>query len=543
MCDTNRLTSDVDSVSVASARAGRSVALRRGWFVVGMFAFAALVLSGCLTILPQWQRTVEIQHSDVTELNDKNPIIAQSGQNRFILFIGDTQSGDKELFLQRMNAAGQLVGGATKLTNNTGEDDQPQLAEQDGWLYVVWRYKQTPSDPYAIWWARVNTTTLSYASGPTLVTTLPGDSYTPQLAVRSDGTSVVVWQQVDNNLGTIYYRQVNSNGTFGGAEVIVSQGPGCASASYDQRNPRVTRSYSGGGFAQVAWIGQNSGGDSVYWREMDNTSNAPSTDCIVLSDGVTYAGPEIDLDLAINPGTNRSYVAWTHQNQPGNDEDVYFRSVSFFFPGQPCDILNVSNAVTTTSEGGVRIAAGHAISNWVHLVWERYNQTAGQGSIRYALIQDGANCANAGQKTPTKITPSGNLSLSGLPVPPTADVDSPKIAVATNAVIARLSDGSSTMMMSAQGAQFDEAALLAQMSSEEASADSSDAAVTPAFNEGPAPATASLDTLHATEAQNETPPQPAPDCAATPDHPRCVEQARLSQMGGMMGYAPIAQQP
>ena len=197
----------------------------------------------------------------------------------------------------------------------------------------------------------------------------------------------------------------------------------------------------------------------------------------------------------------------------------------------------MSNAVTTTSEGNVRITAGHTISNWAHLVWERYNQNAGQGAIRYALIQDGASCANAGQKTPTKITPSSNLSLSGQPVPPSADVDSPKIAVATNAVIARPSGGSGAMMMSAQSAQFDPTALLAQMSSEDSSADDSGAAATPAFDEGPASAMASLNALHTTEAQNETPPQPAPDCAATPDHPRCVEQAGLSQMGGMMGMA------
>jgi hypothetical protein len=492
--------------------------------LLGLLAFAAIALSGCLTILPQWQPTDEIQHQDSSmALDDSNPIVVQSGQERFILFIGETTDGDVDLFVQRMNAAGQLVGSPAQLTVNSGEDSQPQLAEQDGWLYLVWRYRHTPSDPYQVWWARVSTATLSYAAGPAQVNgSLTGDGHTPQLAVRPNGTTVAVWEQRDGITGTIYYRQVNFNGTFASAPVIVSQGTGCAPAGYHQRAPRVTRSFPAGSFAQIAWIGNNAGGDSVYWREFDNSSSSPSSDCLILSNPVNYPGPEIDLDMAINPSNNRSYVAWTHRNDNSNDDDVYFRSVDYFSL-QPCDILNVSNAVTTTSEGGVRIAAGHTISNWVHLVWERFNQTAGQGAIRYALIQDGANCAVSGQKTPTKITPSSNLSLSGAPVPSGADVDSPRIAVARNAIISRYNGGSgSTLMMSAQAD--------AEAPPVESAAEAGAEATVP--DERPALPAGVAHGASETEAQNDAAPAAPLDCAATPDHPRCQE---LAESNGRIG--------
>jgi len=495
--------------------------------LLGLLAFAAIALSGCLTILPQWQPTDEIEHQTFSPvLNDSNPIVVQSGQERFILFIGDTTDGDVDLFLQRMNAAGQLVGSPAQLTINTGEDSQPQLAEQDGWLYLVWRYRHTPSSPYTVWWARVSTATLSYAAGPAQVNgSLTGDGHTPQLAVRPNGTTVAVWEQRSGITGTIYYRQVNFNGTFASAPVTVSQGTGCAPAGYHQRAPRVTRSFPDGSFAQIAWIGNNAGGDSVYWRNFHNTTSSASSDCLILSGPVDYAGPEIDLDMAINPSNNRSYVAWTHRNDGSNDDDVYFRSVDYSSL-QRCDILNVSNAVTTTSEGGVRIAAGHTISNWVHLVWERFNQTAGQGAIRYALIQDGANCAVSGQKTPTKITPSGNLSLSGAPVPSGADVDSPRIAVARNAIISRYNGGSgSTLMMSAQAD--------AEAPSVESAAEAGAKATVP--GERPALPVGVAHDASETEAQNDAAPAAPLDCAATPDHPRCQELAALAESNGRIG--------
>lgn len=496
--------------------------------VGGLFAFALVVLTGCVTILPQWQATREISRQDTNQpITDTTPIIVQSGNERFILFIGATTDGDDELFLQRMNAAGQLVGSPAQLTSNSGADDQPRMVEQDGWLYVVWRFGLTPSWNYQVWWARVSTATLAYAAGPVQVSA-SGDSTTPDLAVRSNGTSVVVWAN-SNPTSTIYYRQVVSDGTFLSAPVIVSQGAGCAGAQYSQFSPRVTRSFPSGSYAQIAWIGDNGpGSDSVYWRDFYNSLSAASSNCLVLSDSVDYPGSEIDLDMAINPANNHSYVAWTHQNQSTNDWDVYYRRVNF--TPAPCQILNLSNAITTTSEGGVRIAAGHTVSNWVHLVWERYDQTAGQGAIRYALVQDD-DCS----ATPARITPSGNVALSVSPVPAGADVDLPRIAVARNAVIARANGGggggSLMMALDAEQTALLEAAL--------------PEAAPPAegvFDERPALRPAADMDGEARESENTGQPAPPPDCAADPKHPRCVEIAMMeaSQFSTMSAQAASA---
>lgn len=499
----------------------------------GIFVFALAVLTGCITVLPQWRPTREISRQSIIQpITDTTPIIVQSGNERFILFVGlHEEDGDYDLYLQRMNAAGALVGNPWRLTQNSGLDDQPRMVEQGGWLYIVWRYRPSPTVAYQVWWARVNTMTLNYAADPRHVSGgVPGDDETPDLAVRPDGTSIVVWAN-RNPTSKIYYRQVFSDGIFTGYPVIVSQGTGCENLwLFDQYSPRVTRSW-GGVFAQIAWIGINnsSGGDSVYWREFNNTASngqgAPSSDCLVLSDQTNYPGREIQFDMAINLENNDSYVAWEHRNDGSNDGDVYYRRVKFV-PFQVCKTLNLSNAIMETDEGNVRIAAGHAVSNWVHLVWERFSETAGQGAIRYALVQD-MDCS----ATPTRITPYVNATLSLPPVPANADVDSPRIAVAQNAPIVLINGaGGGTLMMSA-AAEGDR--LTATTTSEAGSPPGE------VFDERPMPSVGVEGAAAAQEAENTGQPVPMPDCAAEPDHPRCVEVAMMEalQMSALSAQA------
>ncbi|MDW8054101.1 MAG: hypothetical protein RMJ86_06115 [Anaerolineae bacterium] len=520
-------------------RAPAAATLAKRLIVGGIFVFALAVLTGCITILPQWRPTREIGRQFSSQpITGTTPIIVQSGNERFILFIGfDESGGDNDLYLQRMNAAGELVGSPVRLTINTGADDQPRMVEQGGWLYIVWRYLHTPSSSYGVWWVRVNTATLYHAAGPTEVSSgVPGDNVSPDLAVRPDGTSVVVWAN-RNPTSTIYYRQVISNGTLASTPVIVSQGPGCAPAQFAQVLPRVTRSLFGR-YAQIAWIGGSSAVDSsVYWREFDNNdrggAGAPSSDCFRLSDGVDYAGVTSgprQFDLAINPLNGDSYVAWSHYGLASgfSSYNVYFRRVQFS-PRQVCKLLNLSNAITTAHDLNVRIAAGHAVSNWVHLVWERFQSaSAEQSAIHYALVED-TDCS----ASPRRIT-TNDVVLSRSPVPAYANVESPRIAVAQNAPIVLIRNTSGSLLVMGAAAAGHS---LTTTTTPEAGSPPSEV-----FEERPMPSVGVEGAAAAQEAENIGQPMPMPNCAAESDHPRCVEIAMMEtlQMSALSAQASSA---
>lgn len=470
---------------------------------------AASALSACkvVDIIPNWkQPAIEIQHDNFpSAFDDRSPVVVEENGFRYVLFSGGIGGGESELFLQKLSLTG-TVSSLVRLTNNSGIDIEPQMVSGgNGFLYITWTYRIDSSSAYQIWFLRVRTSDLVTVQGPIQVSKDPLDnahSRFSQVAYNSsDNHAVVVWAS-ETPTSTIYYNRVNLTGAL--TPTIVSQGPGCASNLYPQYQPRLTRSYPHGSYSQIAWVGYTgSSSDSVFWREFYNKSGLPSSDCIILSDMVDFGGLEGDLSMAINPDNNRSYVAWSHYNDAWFDGDIYLRSVDFYY--NRCNIINISEAITTTDDYNVSIAAGHAISNWVHLAWERSNVTASNGAIQYTLVQDGSNCAgNVTARTP--ITLSANMSLGTAPVPGAADLDSPRIAVRTNALIARAVN---------TGAGPDQPLEQAGMTALPAPLYPPQAK----FNEG-SPA---RQTVAGAPAASEAASTHSPlNCTATPDHPKCT---------------------
>lgn len=487
---------------------------------------ASWALSACLVvdIIPNWRPVAqEINHNgSLDALNDSQPVVVEENGFRYVLFSGElTNNGDTELFLQKLSLTGTVTS-LVRLTNNVGVDIEPRMvAGGNGFLYITWTYRFNISSAYQIWFLRVRTSDLGIAQGPTLVSrqslsTI--DSYSSQLVYSPDLNQVsVVWAS-DVPTSTIYYNRVTASAAL--TPTVVSQGTGCASAVHSQSRPRLTRSYPAGNFSQIAWVGFNGpNADSVYWREFDNINGQSSSNCIILSDLVTYPGLENELSMAMNTQNNRSYVGWAHTNTGSNDGDIYLRSVDFNY--NLCNLINISGAITTTSDRLANIAAGHTISNWVHLTWERFDVDAGNGAIQYNLVQDGSNCAGTLQQR-TPITLTANVSLGTVPTT-TADLDTPRIAVQTNALIARPTGSTSSLLAA---------------SSDQPPVPYHPASANPDFShfgEGGAPTQANL--AIAVEAQSV--PHATLDCAATPQHNKCTSPDNPANRVSPQGLAPV----
>lgn len=417
------------NMSPANRRAAIATFVKR-LVAAGVSALAGVTLTGCITILPQWRPAVRI-----TSFDAYAPIILQSGNDRFVLLEGYLPNNaggySSGLFLQRIDAAGRLVGSPVAVTNASSAVavTRADAAERNGWLYVVWeqRYSNTES---AIMWAKVNTTTLQPAVQTRVSEGLSHLNEQPRLAVRPNGTSVVVWKYREPNSPTtgIYYRQVQHDGVLlsSGAVLVAPVSTSCWAAGLG-RPIRLTLSWDGAR-SQIAWIGATG---VLYWREVDNLNNAPGT-CFIASEGLDYAGVVESVDMAVNSLNGDSYLAWTYrrpQNAPSN-RDVYYRRVKYSASGlQLCRLHGLSSS-DTEDEFDVRIAAGHDVRNWAHLIWVSYPlYSARRDSIRYALVED-TNCNAAPSQVDATLYTATQFGVVA--------AESPQIAVAQNAVIASL---------------------------------------------------------------------------------------------------------
>lgn len=400
---------------------------------LGSLAVAGLVLAACV-IVPRWRLpALQIVHNDpVTAFDDFEPDMAVYNNIRYVVWSGDSVNGDTELFIQGFNLAGQAVTGQVQVTDNLYNDYNPRLVSGDnGFLYLVEEY-QNNGDDLNIWWWKLQASDLTTVAGPTQVSIAAGQIGTGRdddhvQVVHAPNVSgapatLVVWEsEVPTN--TVYYNRVLENGVVS-TPIAVSQGTGCAPAVDHQFAPQLGRSYPSGTYAFIAWYGFNSGIDSVFWRSIDNELVSAATNCVLVS-GPTASGDDARVVMDVNPGNNISVIAWDKFFSASSEYDVFYSAVTL--SGTLCQFMNVSNADTTTDDFTPDIAAGHAISNWVHLGWE-HNPLSGGFDMYYGLLEQPV-CGNA----PTFVSSPG--TILGAPFPAGANPSVIRMDVRSNVTI------------------------------------------------------------------------------------------------------------
>lgn len=153
-------------------------------------------------------------------------------------------------------------------------------------------------------------------------TTSAGDQIRPDVAARSDGDMVVVWESPVPACQAIRGQRVRSDDSFSGTEIDVRTPPGCDGAP-DATSPSVDLSEASDRFA-VSWI--EAGGSLLtmarrfeYFTQPPQAGaaftvhDADASGAIFLSDPVT----------SFDPGNDRFAVGWS-ETFVGFDTTVYF---------------------------------------------------------------------------------------------------------------------------------------------------------------------------------------------------------------------------
>ncbi|CAN5611438.1 hypothetical protein BH18THE1_BH18THE1_17140 [soil metagenome] len=281
----------------------------------------------------------------------KLPQIAAQGSNVYVVW-QDNAPGNYDIFFTYSSDNGSSFAPVHRLSNNTGASELPQIAAQGSEVYVVWQ-DNTPGN-YDIFFTHSSDNGSSFAPVRSLSNN-NGTSQLPQIAAQ-DGNVYVVWQ--DNTTGNydIFFRRSLANGAKfndhnlsknnGTSQLpqIAAQGNNVyvvwqdnTTGNYDILFKRSSN--NGNGFKSVNLENTNGtsvfpqitlDGNNVYVVWQDNT---PGNDDIFLQRTLSNGTKFGDRNISNNNGTSERpqisisngeiYVTW-RDNDRGL-YDVFFR--------------------------------------------------------------------------------------------------------------------------------------------------------------------------------------------------------------------------
>jgi hypothetical protein len=182
--------------------------------------------------------------------NQSAPSVAFDGTNYLVAW-QDTSSYGYDICGIRVSTGGALVGSKITISNATNNQQSPSVAYGNGYYLVAWQdYRNgTTCDIYG---ARVNTSGVVY--GPITISNATNNQQSPSVAY--DGTNcLVAWQDYRNSTtySDIYGARVNTDGT-----VLDGSGIEISLADSSQECPAV--------------VGSGSSGFLAVWQDTRNGS-------------------------------------------------------------------------------------------------------------------------------------------------------------------------------------------------------------------------------------------------------------------------------
>lgn len=206
-------------------------------------------------------------------------------------------------------------------------------------------------------------------SGPIQLTADVGDQSFPDIAVGSDDTLYVVWQDSRRGNWDIY-GQTSTDGVHWSTATRIT------TSDAHQTAPALAVGCQLPSIVYVAWQDGQAGHEDIYMASSSNGFATNST-TRVTSDATDQTAPDIAVDLA---GT--VYLAWTDARNGSND--IYGADSA---TGPWANVALVTGAGQQHSPALATEATGSVL----HLVW--VDEAAGHGDVRYA-------CSNGMPATP-----------------------------------------------------------------------------------------------------------------------------------------------
>ncbi|MFT6372770.1 MAG: hypothetical protein ACJA0I_001575 [Gammaproteobacteria bacterium] len=190
-----------------------------------------------------------------------------------------------------------------QVDNSTEHDaDAPQIAfDNNGNAIMVWQ--QTDNSVFSIWANRYDASTRSWDIAAVIETDNAGHAYNPKIAFDTSGNVIAVWWQDDGSVKSIWTNQYDAKTRLWGMAALIEDDD-----SGDAFNPKISIDSSGNAIA--VWRQFDGKVDSIWANHFDATTRMWGTKAEIEKDNSEDAyDPQIAVD------TNGNAMAlWTQSN-------------------------------------------------------------------------------------------------------------------------------------------------------------------------------------------------------------------------------------
>jgi hypothetical protein len=243
------------------------------------------------------------------------PKAIPDGAGGVIVAWQDNRSGNQDVYVQRMDAAGvpQWTANGVALCTATNIQSSPRIVSDGaGGAIVTWN--DVRSGTYDIYARRVNSAGVpQWTANGVAICTATGTQLGPSIVPDNSGGAIIAWQDQRGGAYDIYVQRVNASGTVQWA----ANGISVCNVVGDQRSVLAVADGSNGAF--LAWTDTRAGNDDVYAQRV-NSAGAPqwTTNGVAVC---TATNGQFMGDLASDDGTG-AIVVW-QDFRSGVDYDLY----------------------------------------------------------------------------------------------------------------------------------------------------------------------------------------------------------------------------
>jgi hypothetical protein len=309
-----------------------------------------------------------------TSENSYSPAIAVDSNGHIHLVWYDGADNREEIYYRRSEDGGTTWSAAKRLTWTKFASCSPAIAiDSSNAIHVVWF--DTPIGDIEIYYTRSTDGGTTWSAAKRLTWT-SGVSYVPAIAIDSNDTIHIVWQ--DDTPGTyeIYYKRSKDGGTTWSAAKRLtwttgtSHYPAIAIDSIDT--------------IHLVWYDTTPGNAEIYYKSSADKGLTWSA-----AQRITWTSGDSDCPVIAIDLNDAIHVVW-NRSTPDYDE-IYYKSSA-----DRGVTWSVAKRLTWTSGLSGYPAIAIDASNAIHVVWE--DSTPGNMEIYYKTSSDGGTTWSAAQR-------------------------------------------------------------------------------------------------------------------------------------------------